>query len=215
MDFKQAVINAGKEMVGKNLTVATWGNISVRDPESGNIYITPSGMDYSTLEEEDIVVLDQDGNVIEGKRIPSVEAPMHVLIYQNRMDVNAIIHTHPIDSTVFAILRKPIPVVTDELAQAIGGEVKVSEYALPGTTELAENVWKALGNNQACLIANHGAVNVGKDLKECFKVATVLETSARIYYKALCIGSPVVENEGDVAYMRDFALHKYGKGNEK
>lgn len=208
--YKQKIIDAGKAMSSKNLTVDTWGNLSMKDSD-GNIYITPSGMPYNTLCEEDICVLDPNGNQIEGERKPSIEKMLHVLIYQKRTDVQAILHTHPIHSTVFGVLHQPIPVITDEMAQAIGGDVKCAAYALPGSKELAENVASSLGNLQAVLMSNHGAVCVGKNMKECFKVAAVLETSAEIYQKALAIGKPVPIDEKNVEWMRDFALNKYGQ----
>lgn len=210
MNYKQMIIEAGREMETKNLTVETWGNISLRD-ENGRIYLTPSGMPYNTLKEEDVCVLDMEGNVIEGARKPSVEKMLHVLIYQRRKDVKAILHTHPVSSTVFAVLHRSIPVVTDEMAQAIGGEVKCAEYALPGSLELAQNVNEALGDVQAVLMANHGAVCVGKDMKECFKVATVLESAADIYQKALAVGKPVEITKENADWMRDFALYHYGQ----
>ena len=214
-EYKETVIEAGIAMAGRNLTVETWGNISVRDPETSLLYITPSGMPYNTLEADDIVVLNPDGSVYEGKRAPSVEAFLHALIYQKRPDVNAIVHTHPLSSMVFAVLHRDIPVITDEIAQAIGGPVRCADYALPGSKELAENCVRALGNVQACLLANHGAVCVGRDIKECFKTAAVLETGAEVYQKALAIGEPVIEKDEDVAWMRDFAVNKYGKANQE
>lgn len=138
-NFKQSILQAGKAMQKKDLTVETWGNLSIRDPQTNQIFLTPSGMPYDTLEEDDIVVLDEKGNILEGKRKPSVEKMLHVLIYQARPDVNAIIHTHPVDSTVFAVLHESIPVVTDEIAQAIGGSIDCAQYALPGSMELAQD----------------------------------------------------------------------------
>ncbi len=205
------LLKAGKFMQDKGLTIETWGNISVRDPRTGLIYITPSGMAYDTLEPEDVVILYDDGSICQGKRRPSIEKMMHILIYQARNDVDAILHTHPLESTVFGVLRQEIPVVTDEMAQAIGGVVKVADYALPGSIELAENAVRAIGNVQACLLANHGTVCVGKDLKECFKVASVLETSASIYRMALSIGKPIGIDPESIKWMRDFALNHYGQ----
>ena len=204
------LLEAGIEMQKRNLTVETWGNLSLRD-EHDHVYITPSGMPYDRLKEEDVVILNMDGTVYQGERKPSVEAMMHILIYQNRKDVSAIMHTHPVASAVFAVLHQPIPVITDEMAQAIGGAVQVTEYALPGSMELAENTVKALGNRQACLLANHGAVCVGKDFRECFKVAEVLESSSEIYQKALAVGTPHEIAEDKVKWMRDFALYHYGQ----
>lgn len=209
------ILEAGVAMESRHLTIETWGNISMRDPETGLLYITPSGMPYNKLVPEDIVALNPDGTVYQGSRVPSVEAGLHAKIYAARKDVNAILHTHPVSSTVFGVLHMSIPVVTDELAQAVGQEVRCADYALPGSVELADNCVKALGNGQAVLLANHGAVCVGKDLKECFKVAEVLETSAEIYYKALTIGKPCIIPKDKVEWMRDFAVNKYGKQNRE
>ncbi|NCB34057.1 MAG: class II aldolase/adducin family protein, partial [Erysipelotrichia bacterium] len=129
MDFQTIIINSGIEMTKRNLTIETWGNISVRDPNTGLIYMTPSGMDYSALKREDIVTLNPDGSVKEGSRIPSVEFMLHCLVYLNRPEINAILHTHPEDSSVFSMLRKSIPMVSDELAQAFGEEIRTAEYA--------------------------------------------------------------------------------------
>lgn len=211
-EMAEAVIAAGQRMLESNLTVETWGNISVRT-EEGIICITPSGMSYQEITPGDLVFLDPEGKVCEGSRIPSIETQMHVKIYQNRPDVYAILHTHPVASTVFGVLRKPIPVITDEIAQAIGGEISVADYALPGTVLLAENTVKALGEKNACLLANHGAVCVGKDLNACFKATIVLETSAEIYQKALAVNGcePVELKEDDVKAMYDFAQNHYGQ----
>ena len=209
--YKQKLLQAGLSMKDKNLTIETWGNISIKDPNTNHIYITPSGMPYDSITEKDICVLDQNGNQIEGNRKPSIEKQLHVLIYQTRKDINVILHTHPIDSTIFGVLHKSIPVITDEMAQAIGTEVQCTDYALPGSNQLAKNAVEALGNSKAVLLSNHGAVCVGKDMQECFKVATVLETSATIYYKALMIGTPIKIKQEDVDWMYDFAQNKYGQ----
>lgn len=212
MDYKEQLVEAGKMMLHSGLTVETWGNISLRDPETGLIYLTPSGMPYDTVVPDDMIVMDGEGNIIEGKRKPTIEYLMHLGIMKNRPDVNAIIHTHPLYSQVFALLHEDIPPVIDEAAQTFGESVRVSEYALPGSREMAENVIKALGNNSACLIANHGAVCVGKELKTAFKTCKVLEMVANIYYMARNIGEPKPISEENIAAMRDFVLNHYGQG---
>ena len=215
LDYKQILIDAGKHMLETNLTIQTWGNISLKDPINKRIYITPSGMDYSSITKEDICVLDLDGKIIEGNRKPSVEKMLHVNLYKQQPQTNAILHTHPMSSMVFAVLHKDIPIITDEMAQAIGNTVKCAKYALPGSIQLANNVCEAIQQNKACLLANHGAICTGKDIKECFKVATVLETSSQIYYQSLTISKPYIINQEDVAWMYDFAQNKYGQGDKK
>ena len=109
------------------------------------------------------------------------------------------------------LLHEDIPPVIDEAAQAMGGDVKTAEYALPGTKELAQNALAALGNGAACLLANHGAVCVGKDANAAFKVCNVLEMTAHIYYRARSIGEPEPISRENVEYMRDFAANRYGQ----
>ncbi len=210
MNYKEYLIEAGKKMLHSGLTVETWGNISVRDPETGLIYLTPSGMPYESLREDDIVVMDIDGNRIEGERRPTIEYAMHLGIMKKRPDVNAVIHTHPIYSQVFALLHETIPPVIDEAAQVLD-EVRVTEYALPGSLEMAENVISALGNSSACLVANHGAVGVGKDMDTAFKVCKVLEMTAQIYYMARGIGTPKPIPQDKIEYMQTVLAKTYGQ----
>lgn len=211
MNYKAFLVESGKRMLHSGLTVETWGNISVRDPETGFIYLTPSGMPYDTLTEDDIVVMDIDGKRIEGERRPTIECAMHLGIMKNRPDVNAIIHTHPIYSQIFALLHENIPPVIDEAAQVLGEDVCVTEYAVPGSSEMAENVISTLGNGAACLVANHGAVCVGKDMDTAFKVCTVLEMTSQIYYMARSIGTPKPIPQEKIDYMKNVTVKNYGQ----
>lgn len=205
-NMKQKLIDAGKKMLGRGLTVETWGNISLRDPQTGKIYLTPSGMDYSTLTEEDVVVFDSKGNQIEGFRKASIEKGMHLGILAKRADINAVIHTHPVYSQVFAVLGMPIPAIIDEGAQVFGGEVPVAEYGLPGSRELADHVMEALGTeNNACLMANHGAVCLGATMDMAFKCCAVLEMTAQIYQMCLQIGKPKIIEPEKTAIMKSLA----------
>lgn len=213
MDYKAALVEAGKAMLHKGLTVETWGNLSLRDPAAGRVYLTPSAMPYDAITEDDVVVTDLNGAVLEGYRKPTVEAGLHLAVYRARPGVHAVVHTHPIWSLAFAVQRRDIPPVIDEAAQVLGGTVRCADYALPGTEALAENALAALGpDGMACLLANHGAVCLGSDMAGAFKTAAVLEMTAQVYHLALTSGTPQPLGDGDVAYMRDFMLHRYGQG---
>lgn len=209
---KEKLLWAGQEMLRRGLTVETWGNLSLRDPETGLVYLTPSAMPYHTITETDVVVMDLSGRVVEGSRKPTIEKDLHLGLYRAHPEINAIIHTHPVHSQVFAVLRKPIPPVMDEAAQMLGGTVPVADYALPGTQELAENVCRAMeGRVRACLMANHGAVCVGASMEQAFKVCSVLEMTAEVYRLALTVGEPVILSDALVDEMWDFANNRYGK----
>ena len=210
--YRKLIVDAGIRMLHSNLTVETWGNISACDPETNLVYLTPSAMRYDIIREDDIVVAKLDGTVLESSRKPTIEIDLHLGIYRARPDINAVVHTHPIYSQVFAVLREDIPPVIDEAAQILGGAVRCAAYALPGSPELAKNCVEAIGEKgHACLLANHGAVCAGVNMDNAFRVAAVLEMTAHIYQLARVIGKPVILGDELVITMHDFAYNKYGK----
>lgn len=212
MNYKQLLIDSGKKLLHEGFTVETWGNISVRGAD-GLVYITPSGMDYDTCVVSDIVVMDLEGNIVEGERVPSIENGLHRAVYAARSEVNAVVHTHPIYSTVFSAMGEDIPLLIDEAAQVLGGEVRTAPYALPGSAQLAKNCAAALGQHaNACLLQSHGAVCVGADMKGAFKTARVLEMAAEIYYRVRATGGQFVPISAEnIAAMQDFAANHYGQ----
>ena len=201
------------ELPRYGLVTFTWGNVSAIDRESGLFVIKPSGVEYDRLKPEDMVVVDLAGNHVEGFRKPSIEVPMHTAIYRARPDVSAIIHTHPIWSTVFSCMGEDIPVFHDEGAQALNCEVvRTAKYALPSTPELAKNCLEALGEASACMLMSHGAVCVGDSIAACFKVSAVLEMMAQLYQLIRATGGqPVPLSRENIAIMRDFARTQYGQ----
>ena len=213
MYFKKMIVDAGKRLASSNLTVETWGNISYRDSSTQTVYLTPSAMPYSAITEDDVVVCSLDGSIIDTIRKPTIEKDLHLEIYKSRPDVNAIVHTHAIFSTVFAAQEKDIPIIIDEAAQALGGVVRCAKYALPGSIDLAYNVRDALGQeSNAALVHSHGAVCVGKDMNTAFKVATVLEMTAEIYYMIEASGGKAIGiSPENVAAMKELMKH-YGQG---
>lgn len=214
MNYKALLVESGKKMAHSGLTVETWGNISCRDRETGLVYLTPSAMDYDAIIEEDIVVCKLDGTTVEGKRKPTIETDMHLSVYRNREDANAIIHTHPIYSMVYAAQGKDIPLIIDEAAQILGDTCRCADYGLPGSPELAENCVKALGEKaNSCLVHSHGAVCVGSNMDVAFKTAKVLEMTAQIYYMIEATGGrPVGISPENIAIMQDFVKNSYGQG---
>lgn len=211
-EFSRAIADGGRALVAHGLTVGTWGNLSVKDPETGLVYIKPSGMPYDCIKPADIVVMDGSGSVVEGKRRPSVEFHLHLAILNARPDVLAVVHTHPLYSSVFGVLHEEIPAIAEDFAQLIGEKAPCSVYALPGTEELARNVVVALGQGKAVLLPNHGTVCVGKSLEEAMNVAAVLEKTAHIYLMARPIGIPTVLSRDDIARMQEFMQTDYGQG---
>lgn len=200
-------------MLSEGITIGTWGNVSLRDPDTGYVYLTPSGMPYPSLVESDIIVMKLDGTVVEGHRRPTIETPMHLAIYRAREDCSAVIHTHPIYSTAFSCMGEDIPLMLDEAAQSLGDTVRTADYALPGSVELAENCVKALGKkSMACLLKSHGAVCLGATLEQAFGNSTVLEATAQIYSIIRSMGGqfePI--SPENIAAMQQFVKTGYGQ----
>jgi ribulose-5-phosphate 4-epimerase/fuculose-1-phosphate aldolase len=169
------------------------GNVSVRVNETV-MAITPSSVRYTEITVEDICIVDFDLAVIEenNKLKPSVESAMHSIIYRNRPDVNAIVHTHQIYGSVFGLINTPIPALFDEVAFALGQAIEVVPYALSGSPDLVHNVAGKLSNNaNAYIIQNHGILALGKDIDKAILHAELLEKVAHVYYLALSTGKPV------------------------
>ena len=188
---KKTVLETAQEMVQKGLVVGNMGNVSMRLVESSArelVAITPSGCYYDSLNPDDIVVVDFEGKRIEGKLKPSVETMLHIEIYRMRPKVNAIVHFHPIFSSVIAVMGVQIPAILDDQVVCLGGEIKVAEYAPFGSQEMVRNVVLALGARNAVIMANHGALSVGRDMRDALTNCEILEKTARVYVYALGLG---------------------------
>jgi L-fuculose-phosphate aldolase len=209
--FQQMVVDGGNAMVAQGMTVGTWGNISVRDPEDGLIYIKPSGMPYDEITADDVVVMNSDMEIVAGTRKPSIEFRFHISIMNARKDVNAVIHTHPIYSSAFSVTGQEIPGISEDFVQIVGDKVINCDYSLPGTPELAQNVVKALADRGAVLIPNHGTICVGADIPSAMKVCHVVEKSAHIYIMAKILGEPQTISLEDMRAMQAFARDHYGQ----
>lgn len=210
-ELRAEVVRYAKKMYDSQLVQATQGNLSARDPESGLICITPSGADYQLLTAEDIVVVDEHGNVVEGKWKPSVETPLHTLVLRKRSDINCVMHNHSPYATAFGVVYQPIPMILMESALALGGEVPIAPYLMSGTPEFAELVCEILGNRPAVLWGNHGVMVVGATLTQTFSIAHALEDSAKVYTIAKQLGTPVVLPPDEIERLHNFWLNSYGQ----
>jgi len=209
MNKKEILIKYGLKMIEDGLVKANWGNLSIRVPQG--FIISPSGMNYEDLTSSDIVTLNLEGKIVDGSRKPSSEVPMHQEIYRELKDVNGIVHTHSVYASAFAVCREEIPPIIEDMVQIVGGSVKTAPYALPGTKELAENVIKTLDGRNACLLANHGLIGVGRTIEEAYKVCLIVEKSAQIAYLSKTMGKACVLSGRDVQTMREYYLNSYGQ----
>lgn len=198
---REAVVAYGKKLIASGLTTGTGGNISVCNRDLSLIAISPSGMDYFETTPEDVVLIDLDGNVVEGKRKPSSEKDMHRIHYMRRDDIGAVVHTHSTYSTILSTLRWDLPAVSYYIAIAGGPDVRCADYAAFGTWELAESSFRAMEGRLACFLANHGLLCRAGDLASAFTIAEEVERMAGIYCHAKSLGEPVVLSEDEVGVM--------------
>lgn len=210
-ELRDKVIEISLKAQKEKLIPLTMGNFSARDRATGYICITPSGMEYDKLIAEDIVVLDEDGNIIEGKRKPSIEAPLHCAVYRRRKDVFGVSHTHSVFATAWAACNESIPVVVAELAALIGGPVECALYKPMGSLELAETAAIRLRDRHAILLANHGVLAVGHDIETAFANSVVVEEGAKIAYYARQIGMMRLIPDEECSALRKSTLEKYGQ----
>lgn len=182
------VVAAGQQMLQRGFTEGTSGNVSMR-VEDGAL-ITPSSVPYMEITPEDIVLMDLEGNVLEGERVASVEHKVHLECYKRRANVGAVIHSHPIVGSIFAAARHPLPAFLDEFGVYIGEEVRVAEWGLSGTQEIADQVADALGEHNAAFIASHGMVAVGRDLDGALLTTARVERAGLIFLGTKLLGGP-------------------------
>ncbi|MBP1744089.1 MAG: aldolase [Firmicutes bacterium] len=210
---RQQIVDMSLKLYREDLIVGTWGNLSMRVNRSGTDYfvVTPSGMEYEDTTLEDVVVLDKDGRVVLGNRRPTSELGMHMKLYEERKEINAIIHTHSTCATACAVVGIGIPMMVEDMIQHIGGNVRIAKYALPGTRELAENVCHAIEDRKAVLLKNHGALGMGETLKAAYKSCILTEKSAQILIYAKNLGHINLISTEDAELMVDYYRNQYGQ----
>ena len=151
-------------------------------------------MDYFGIHVEDICIVDFDLNMLEGNYKPSIETEMHIEVYKHRRDVNAIMHTHQVYASIFALINEPIPALFDEVTFNLGHTIDVIPYGLSGSHLLAQNIIHQLSNRCNCyIIQNHGALNLGMSMENAFRNVELLEKIARTYYYAMNTGRPITK----------------------
>ena len=210
-ELREKVIEIALKAQREKLIPLTMGNFSARDKGTGYICITPSGMEYEKLKSEDIVVLDSEGNIVEGVRKPSIESTLHCAVYRRRNDVFGVSHTHSVFATAWAACNESIPVVVAELAVLIGGPVECALYKPMGSLELAETAAMRLMDRNAILLANHGVLAVGPDIETAFANSVVVEEGAKIAFYARQIGVMKLIPEEECEALQKSNQEKYGQ----
>ena len=191
MSVHDDVLAAAKDMRRLGLTAGTSGNVSAR-LDDDRFVITPSSVPYDTMTLEDLVVVDLAGEVVEGHRSPTTEKDLHLSVLRAYPELGAVIHTHAVYATMFALAHEPIPAVIEEVVVYLGGEVPCCDYKGTGTRDLGDEVASKLADRGAALLANHGLVTCGPSPGKALHNAALAERTAKIVWGARAAGLAIV-----------------------
>ncbi len=210
-ELRQQVYEGNRMLPEAGLVTWTSGNVSGRDPETGHVVIKPSGVRYEAMHPEQMVVVDLDGNVIEGELRPSVDAATHLYVYRHRPDVFGMVHTHSTFATAFAAAGKPIPVVLTAIADEFGGPIPCGAYCEIGGEAIGQELVRSIGDSRAILIKSHGVFTIGPDVEAAVKAAVMVEDVARTVYYALQLGHLDEIPPDEVARAHRVYMGDYGQ----
>ncbi|MBQ1434303.1 MAG: L-fuculose-phosphate aldolase [Clostridia bacterium] len=195
---RKLVVEYGKKLVSEGLTTGTGGNISIYDPDTGYMAISPSGVDYFETKPSDVVVMSaKNGEKADGELKPSSEYRLHSIFYNRRDDIRAVVHTHSPYATALATLGEGLPASSYLIAFA-GPDVKCAPYRTYGTEELAEAAYEYMTDRRCVLLANHGLVAGAPDIKSAFHIALTIEECCRTYQLARSMGKPLILPEDEI-----------------
>ncbi len=211
--LREAVCTLHNELPKNNLVAWTSGNISARDPDSGLVVIKPSGVQFSDLTPESMVIVDANGNQVEGDLKPSSDTYSHCYIYRHMPEVNGIVHTHSRYATAFAVVGKEIPCITTAMGDEFGGAIPIGGFALIGGEEIGQAVVEVLAdsNSPACILQSHGVFATGPSAEQAVKAAVMTEDNAAIVWAAMQIGTPLTIAPEDIEKLYDRYQSVYGQ----
>ena len=180
---KEEVLWGCRLMVERGYLLGTVGNLSARADGTDLVVITPTSLPYDTMTEEDLVVVNLNGEIVSGKHQPSIECSMHLGVYRARPELRALVHTHSKYATTVSLIKELdiMPAIDTEQSLYLGGDINIVPFAFPGSKELAEYVKEGIGTNAGLLMANHGALGVGISMKDAVIASDIIERNSEMY----------------------------------
>jgi L-ribulose-5-phosphate 4-epimerase len=211
--LREEVCKLHAELPKNNLVAWTSGNVSARDPETGLVVIKPSGVKFDDLRPELMVVVDVNGQLVEGELKASSDTASHCYIYRHMPSVNGVVHTHSRYATAFAVLGREIPCYTTAMGDEFGGAIPCGGFALIGGEEIGAVVVETLKGQRSpsCLLQNHGVFATGATAEKAVQAAVMTEDNAAIVWTALQIGTPIPIAESDIAKLNYRYQNVYGQ----
>lgn len=207
------IIQIGRRLYDRGLICGNQGNISAKVSDD-RIAITPSGICKGRMEISDLVEIDLSGGQLSGDRLPSSETAMHIYIYRHRADVSACVHAHPPYATSFAVVGTALskPVLPETILEV--GEIRLVEYAPPGTDSLARSLDGHIENSDAFLLSNHGVVTIAPNLESGFNRMEMVEHYARVLYLSSNLGEINALDDNEVARFQKLRLEGRSKAQQ-
>ncbi|HCC78553.1 MAG: hypothetical protein A2X25_09560 [Chloroflexi bacterium GWB2_49_20] len=212
-ELRERVLKVAWKLREYDLIVMAGGTVAARDPESGYVVITPSGMEYDDLTWEDMCVIDMNLARIDGKRRPSIASDMFTEILKARPDLHAVTHSHSRYATAFACINREIPVTTTTHGNLVGGPVPCTSWVHPDphTPEYLADIVKTIGNGNACNIRNHGVLACGCTVEESLENLITIEVTAYITFIAEQMGKPYILTPEETRRAYDFCKSSVGQ----
>lgn len=213
--LKDEVCEQNHELPRNGLVVGSGGNVSGRDPETGLIVIKPSGVKFAKLTPETMVVVNLEGEVIEGKMKPSVDTGIHLYIYRKRDDVFGITHTHSPYATSFAARGERIPAVLTPITHMLGRDVPCARYATPGEVDTGQAIIDAAQGGMTALVKAHGVFTMGGSATEATSIAMYLEEAAKTTHLAMLRGPVEEMPQEEIERCYHWFRRNYGQSGQK
>ncbi len=210
-DLRQEVLDTALALKTYGLVWMAGGTVCARDPETGYIIVTPSGLDYDRLGPADMIVTDIEMNVVDGSYRPSVALNLWTEILRARPEMHAVVHTHSTHATAFSVTGHELPMVTETMADWFGGSVPVAPYLHVEDPNFATDPVAVLGGGFGVLLGRHGPITIGRTLHEALERAVTLEEGAKIYFVAKVIGEPKVFSEEEARSSYEYYSQRYGQ----
>jgi len=212
--LRRAVLDAALALRRYGLVWMAGGTVCARNPETGAVVVTPSGLDYDALSAADMIVTDMEMNVLDGAYRPSVALNLWTAILRARPDIHAVVHTHSPYASAFSVANQPIPVMMETFGNWFGQPVRVARYAAIEDAHFLTAPVEALGDGYAVLLGRHGPITVGATLAHALERAVTLEEGAKVYVMAKVLGSPETFSEAEARASFEYYHNRYGQKKE-
>jgi len=211
--LREEVNRLHAELPDNKLVAWTSGNVSARDPETGLIVIKPSGVKFEDLTPENMMIVDENGKIVEGDLKSSIDTASHCYIYREMPHVFGIVHTHSRHAAAFSTLGRSIPCVLTAMADEFGGDIPCGGFAMIGGEQIGSEVVRILTGSRspAVLMQNHGVFTIGKNAESAVKAAIMCEDVAATVWTAMQMGTPIPLKQEDIEQLYQQYTHVYGQ----